>query len=897
MTIVVSYFIFDPFSGIGQSIKGRVCDTSLKKDCLLAVVALMLPDSTLVQYTRSHKDGGFSFLHVSPGPYRIFITHPSYSEFTIPVVVLKDGVTDLGILSLPPKVDVLSTVIVTPRSLSPQMRGDTLEYNTSHVKTRLNATVEELLNRLPGVQVDQNGGITVNGKKIERLLVDGEVFFGGDPTTVTKNFNADMIAKVQVLDKKSGQSEFSGVDDGQRTKTLNLALKEDSKRGYFVKAEAEGDMKDYYNINGLLGAFNGRKQFAALGMMSNTGITGFSGNIGELGSGLNIGGGINDALDASAGKGVPQVISGGMHYANKWNGNENHAVGNYNYGLLRTNPFSSFITRQTLPDSIYTQQQQSNSINTQNQHNLNIDYDYIPDTISAFRFSLGGNSTDGNNELISTGSSTFNNTLVNNSLREIHSNIENQQFRGGLMWRRRGRKKANRNFSIITGILRQSNTTRGFLYSSNNFFQPHNRILGTDTIDQRKGFSNAGLVINSSLNYTELLWKNILLGASYGISINSSRATQATYSRAHGIYDHYIDSLSNDFKSNIFTQRVTINMQIHDKTFRCNLGADLLHYTYKQADEIKNYVLRHSYINFSPRINAFYNINNFKGFDFNYSGLVHQPSITQLQPALNNNDPLHIRIGNPNLHPSFSHNFSLNFHDLKPLILNLGLNFGFATHDISDRTYTDTMGRQISQTVNVSGSKSAGIYCSISSMIKPIDLNFGLSTNLSYGRSVNYVNQYLSQNDNYNMGGGISLNKFVAEKYSFQFNCNFNYFYSRSSINLAARTYYWTQSHNAQFAVFLLGFEISTSAYYNWRQKLDDFDKNNSTILWNAFINKEFFSNRLAIRWQINDILGQNIGISRNITANQTTESRFNIIGRYWILSATWRFIRHQKLN
>ena len=885
-------------SGSAQSIQGRIRDSTANKDCPLAVVALLRADSSLIRFTRTKKDGSFTFTSIAPGGYRILVTHPAYSPYTTPLIIHRPSLYDLGRIYLAPRSENLAAVVVTPKTLPPKMNGDTLEYNTNHIRTRINANVEELLARLPGVQIDQNGGITVNGKKIDRLLVDGEDLFGGDPTIVTRNFNADMIAKVQILDKKSDQSQFTGIDDGQKTRTLNLTLKEESKKGYFSKLEAGGDPQGYYNVNGLLGSFKGHRQFAALGMAANTGNTGFSGNVGDLGSGLNIGGGGNDALGASAGGGIPRVIGGGAHYADKWNGNEDHLVSNYQYGRLVTNPYSSGIVQQILPDSIYTQKQESHSSNTNNQHSMNADYDYIPDTLSAFRFSIGGTSMQGHNQFVSTGSSSFNDTLVNSSLRTIRDDVTNRNFRGSGMWRIRGAKNKGRNFSIVAGMAKQDNITNGYLYSQNNFYKSNDSLLRADTIDQRKEMKTSGLFINSSLNYTQPLWKTAILGISYGLSFNRSQSLQSTYNKAAGKYDAYIDSLSNHYQNNVLTQRATLNLQVNDKTFSYTIGGDILQFTYKQEDLIKDSILKYHYINFSPRINARYNIDSYRGFSLDYNGSTRQPGITQLQPVQNNNDPLHITIGNPDLHPSFSHNFGLGFHNFKPWVINLGLNYGFTTNGISTKTTTDSLGRQVSQAVNTRGGNNAGLYFSINKKLKGPDIDLGLNTNLNYGRSVNYVNQYLSKNDNYNTGAGMSLNKFVADKYSFQLNSNFNYSYSRSSINQNAATHFWTQNHNASFSVFPIpGFEINSSLYYNWRQKISHFDQHNATLLWNAYLAKNFLRNRLAVRWQINDILAQNAGISRSISTNQTSENTFNIIGRYWMLVATFRFMHHKKTD
>lgn len=879
-----------------SSLIGRLHDSDRNKDCALAAIALLRPDSTLVQYTRSKKDGTFGFKNLPAGGYILLVSHPSYSTYST-AVDLKEGISaDLRILTLFPNSDTLAPVIVRPRTLPPKMHGDTLEFNTGHIKTRINATVEELLVRLPGVWVDQNGVITVNGQKIERIMVDGEDLFGANPTIVTRNFNADMIAKVQVLDRKSDLSKFTGIDDGKTTKTLNLTLKEDSKRGYFLKAEVGGGPQGYYSVNGLIGSFKDHRQFAALGMLANTGNTGFSGGIEEMGSNLSIAGGSNDALGASAGAGIPRATGGGMHYANQWKGDESHAVGNYSYGSVATHPFSSFINRQTLPDSIYTQQEQSSSVNTGDQHALDAEYDYRPDSVSAFRFSLEGNSMKGHNDLNSTGSSMFNDTLVNNSLRAIHSDVQNLGLLGTIMYSRRTSRKKDRNFSIVVGVGKQDNDTQGYIYSQNNFYQHDGSLLRTDTTDQRKRFASQGLTANGTITYIEPMWKRTVFGVIYDLSFSGNQSSQEVYGREDGKYNAYIDSLSSRYQNNVLVQRGTVYMMARSHKFGYGIRAQLQRSGYKQTDLAKDSALNYHYVNFVPRANVSYNFDNSMVFKFNYTGSTQQPTITQLQAVQNNNDPLHITIGNPNLHACFSHSFSLGFNLVRSSIIGVGINFSLTSNTISTKTYTDTLGRQVSQAVNTNESNNAGVNFSFNRSITSLGLNIGVNSNFSQNRSFNYVNDRLNRNDNYNVGGSIALSKFVPDKFGINFNSSATYTYSHNSINLGVPISYWTHANNLNLTVFLLpGFEINTGAFYNWRQKLDNFDKKNSTLLWNAYILRNFFKNQLAVRWQINDILSQNAGISRSTTANQTTENNVNIIGRYWMISASWRFMHHRK--
>jgi Outer membrane protein beta-barrel family len=886
------------FRGLGQervgAVQGRIADSNLDRGCPLVVVAILNSDSSLARFTRTKKDGSWAIREIPPGNYLLLTSHPAYAAYMGRIKIKGDSITDLGILYLLPKSDSLAAVVVTPRNPPMHIRGDTLEYNTANAKMKVNATVEELLKRLPGVQVDQNGNITINGVQVQHLLVDGEDFFGGDPTIVTKNFNADMIARIQFLDKKSSQTEFTGVDDGQRTKTVNLVLKDNAKQGYFVKGEAGDGPEGLYNVNGMLGAFRGPRQLGVLAMTANNGTTGFSGD----GAGLSIGGGAGDALGASAGSGIPQVEGAGTHYADKWNANQDHLSGNASFGFLSTQPWSSSITQQSLPDSVYLQTQNSSSINTSNRQDFNADYDYIPDTVSAFRFGLRGSKADGNDQYVSTGSSAFNDTLVNSSRTNIHSIFSNESFNGNIMYRLRSRKKKVRNFSVTAGLAKSSNTTNGYLYVLNNFYQPNGSLLNVDTTDQRKAIISSNFRINSNLNYTEPLWKNTVLAVRYNFNFDRSETQQSTFGRGDGKYQDLVDSLSNHYLNDVLAQTTTVNLQATNQPLTYTIGGDIQQYSNRQEDLEKDSTLKYNYITFNPRINARYAINQNQGISFNYSASTQQPSINQLQPVQNNNNPLYITLGNPNLRSSFSQNYGLSFNAVKPIFFNVGLNFGYASNAISTKVYTDSLGRQISQAVNVSGSEHGGLYLGFNHKLLPISIDLGANINASMGRNVSYVGDQLSNNDNYSAGGGLSIGKYVADRYSIRLNAGAGYNSTASSINPSLSSHYWTQNHSFELSWFPIpGLEVNTTGNYNWQEKTSSFTGNNSTFLWNAFVGKNFLKNRLVVKWRINDILGQNAGISRSFSGNTTSQNVTNIVGRYWMIGVSYRFIRHGKLK
>lgn len=469
---------------------------------------------------------------------------------------------------------------------------------------------------------------------------------------------------------------------------------------------------------------------------------------------------------------------------------------------MSTRPYSTSITQQSLPDSVYTQAQNSRSVNFSNQQRLDADYDYHPDSLQAFRFSVGGAKAAGNNQYASTGSSTFNDTLVNSSQTNIRSITSNDQFRGTVMWRIRARKRKARNFSLTAGMSNQSNTSSGYLYVLNNFYRPDGSLLNIDTTDQRKVISSSNLNLNGNLNYTEPLWKNTVLALRYNLNYNQSETQQSTFGKGDGKYQDLVDSLSNHYRNNVLSQTATINIQGTGRPLTYTIGGDIRRYSNLQENVQTDSALKYQYSTLNPRIDARYAINKEQGISFNYSANTQQPSITQLQPVQNNNNPLYVTLGNPNLRSSFSQNFGLGFNLVKPIFFNIGVNFGMTTNSISTRVYTDSLGRQISQPVNVSGSENGGLYLGMNHKFKGSGIDLGGNVNVSFGRSVNYLGDILSDNDNLNAGGGLTIGKYVADRYSIRLNANANYSSTVSSVNPSLSTRFWTQSHSFELSWF-----------------------------------------------------------------------------------------------
>lgn len=788
------------------------------------------------------------------------------------------------------KADSLKPVLVTA-TIHPHLRGDTLEYNSENIKMQPNATVEEMLRRLPGLVVDGNGNITFNGQKIDKLLVDGEDIFGSSPTAVTRNFDASKIGKVQILDRKADQAIFTGVDDGIRIKTLNLVLKESARNGYFGKLEVGGNADGDYNGSGYIAGFRDKEQFTALGMAANTGVPGGQNNAGVGNGDGSFVANVADPLGATAGVGIPHFVAGGLHYADTWNGTADHFSTNYQYSHLFTVPVASTVILQVEPNNIYSQMQQSNSISRQSQHWLYGIYDWTVNRLSTVTANFYGKTNTSKNDFQSISNSGFNEIQANASDRSMKDVSQQQDFGGEVSWRIQNKVRTSRAFSVIAMFDKKDFVTRGSLYSLDKFYAPSGLFSSFDTVDQHKLISSRAVSLGVVTNYTQPLWNKGALVMGYEILVNGDHPLQSTYDRGDGKYTALVDSLSSHFKVQMIHQRSVVNLQGIIGRMHYTIGADLIGYRYWQRDLTRDSLLTLQYIDWAPKMFLHYTAGSATSVYFNYNAKTQNPNISQLAPLENNTDPLHITLGNPNLKPSLIQNFRLDFRRVKASMIDAIVMMSLNNNSISTRTVTDSLGRQVSQPVNVDGDMALGSTIMMNRKIRGFDL--GVHAFGDYTRMFNYVNADLTRNDIYTGGGGISLNKYVTNRYSFQLNTNFGYFDQISNINTTAPTHYWTQSHQGTLTfLFVRSFEINTNAFYSWQEKTNSISYNTSVLLWNAYVSRSFGHNNWVVKFQMNNIFNANSGIVRSNTGNVNSQSSTNILGRYWMFSVTYHFDR-----
>ncbi len=274
--LLAAFLITLTASAQKSSIKGIITDTSSKQNLANTTITLLhAKDSILYKFTRSNERGSFTLKNLDSGKYVLLISYPQYADFVDQLSITDTSKIDLGKISMILKANLLQDVIVRTGAAI-RIKGDTTEFAADSFKVQPNATVEDLLKKLPGIQIDKNGNITAQGEKVQKVLVDGEEFFGDDPTLVTQNLRADMVDKVQLYDKKSDQAAFTGIDDGQKQKTINLKLKDSKKNGYFGKANLSAGTNGYHDSQLMFNDFKNKQKFAFYGIVSNTGTSGLN---------------------------------------------------------------------------------------------------------------------------------------------------------------------------------------------------------------------------------------------------------------------------------------------------------------------------------------------------------------------------------------------------------------------------------------------------------------------------------------------------------------------------------------------------------------------------------------------------------------------------------------------
>jgi len=913
LLIFCCFFSANVLAQSTYSIKGEMIDTAEKaKLPNTSIVVLNAKDSILRAFTRAGADGSFAINNLNKGKFILLITYPGYADyvekFNLDSVKTKH---DFGKLSMVLKTRLLADVIIKSKVTAIKIKGDTTEYNAKAYVIQPNDKVEDLLRQLPGIQVDKDGKITAQGETVTKVLVDGEEFFGDDPTLVTKNIRADMVDKVQLYDKKSDQATFTGIDDGIKTKTINIKLKEDKKNGVFGSLNGNVGTDDYYEGQLQFNKFKAKEKFAVYGTAANDGRTGLgfndasnlgvsSDNIQFVDGGISITNtGSNDALDSFSGyydgKGVPVTQSGGVHYDGKFDNDKESLNTNYKVGAIDVTGVTNMVTQQALPTGIIGTNSNENFNTSAFRQKLDLTYQVKLDTSATLKISTDGTYKHfdvHNNYQTKTDSSG---TLLNSDKRDIINHGDTYIFDASALYTKKF-KKVGRTLSWSIAEAYNQSKTDGFLNSTIDTYNAG--AVKDSTTNQYKTTNTTSSVLNSNITYSEPITKKIAVLFNYGFAVNNSSTDRLSYNQSSpGVYNQIDSTYSNDYKFNQLTNQLGAIINYKYKKAIFNFGTKASAVNFKQEDEYTGDVLTRNFINWAPQAMFQYKFSQQRNLLINYYGNTTQPTIDQIQPVLVNTDPLNVTIGNPELKPSFTNRFNMYYNSYEVLSGRQFFISAYYTNTsnaiVNNTTFND--GKNTIQYVNLPNHDQYvySIYSMLSENIKPFDVNTGLILNTSGNVSYSYINDALDRGDSYTYTASLFFSKYVQKKYDFNLRAGPSYTFSSMSLQPDANNNAAGFNSSGRFDLYLpLKFGLGSDVRYTYTAQTQSFSAEYLTI-WNAYVFKTFLKDdKLKISLSGNDLLNQNTNFSRGVTGNVTTQTNTSGIKRFFMLSVTWDFTK-----
>lgn len=904
------------------SIKGKLIDTAAKQPITDATVSVLnAKDSSLATFTLSNKQGVFEVKGLGEGDYRVVISSKGYVEFKKMVSITATGKTvDFGSLSVQKDYKTLEGVVVTSESPI-VVKNDTIQFNASGFKTLPNATAEDLLKKLPGVEVDKEGNVKSQGETVQKVLVDGKEFFGNDPKLATKNLTADMIESVQVFDDMSDQAKFTKIDDGSRSKTINIKLKKDRNKGYFGRALLGVGDNNRYEGNMSINKFNGNKRISLLLNTNNINKQGFSfsdiissmggfsgfgggggggnfgGGGGGRGGGGNVGGG-NLNFNTGGSTGLIKSFAVGLNYTDEW-GSRIKISGSYFISNSNTIQEQSVLRQTTYGDSIVTLNKESASNNKNNNHRFNLRFEYQIDSANSILYTPSltlQNSNNFSNDTTFSRSKTLLQEYLAVTGRSNNTNERNGYNLGNNILFRHKFGKTGRTVTLGWNNSAGNSKSDGLTFSDNEFYLPNGtryRSLIQNQVSRQKTTTNNNVI---STSYTEPFGLNKLLELNYAYTNNLSTSDKEVdnFNTGSGKYDVPNLRLTNDFRNTLLAHRFGANFRVQNKLYNYQFGLGVQKATLEsqsyQAFTGKDSINRNTYTNLFPTASFNWTPSRSKNLRINYNGRTNQPSILQLQNVPDVTDTLNQKIGNPNLNQEFNHSFNIGFNSFNLLTFKLiAANLSFnATQNkiVNDITVQGPI--QITRYANVNGYYNARSFVTLGLPFKNPKLkgsSVNLTNNMGISRDVSLLKKvkYTSKTFSVTQGVGVNINK---EKIDFGVKANVTYNTTSYSNPTQAGIDYFTQTYSGDVTYkFPKNFILSTNFNYLINTGLGA-GYNQSIPLWNASFSKQLFKKKNGeLKFSVNDILNQNQSIARTTSDNYFQDTRSIVLKRYFMVS------------
>ncbi|MBS1973235.1 MAG: outer membrane beta-barrel protein, partial [Bacteroidetes bacterium] len=697
------------------SVKGKIVDSTGKQQDLSQASVSVTPVNNPqgAQFVVTNKQGVFLVRKLKTGDYTLVISFEGYQpivkKFTVDTINLN---IDFANLNLQRKTQEMAEVIVEAPPM--KVKGDTVEYNASMYAVKPNAIAEDLLKKFPGIQVDASGNITAQGETVKRVLVNGKRFFSDDPKLATRNLPPDIIDKIQVFDDLDDQSKFTGFDDGNRVKTINITTKKDKNKGYFGRTIAGLGTDEDYDASINMHHFDGDQQLSLLGQGNDINKQNFT--IQDIlgSSGGRRGGGGPAAATNQSSPGVTTVWAGGGSYHDTWSSNT-EVTGSYFYNFqhVSLNTESQQVRLGANPDTVNSN---SNALQRTTNQRIYFNLEQKIDSNNSFIFrpNITFQTTRPNG---SSSSTTVNqNDNLENTLNG-HTSSVNSGFNvnGSNFTFRHKFAKQYRTLSLdVTGNV-NVNDGDGYYYSNNNYFKNFGTPDSIQLINQHYNDSLHSYNISPTLSYTEPIAKNQVLQISYNYTYNGSRTINNTYDFSDSSHDFTsFDSLfSNSYKFTSNSHRLTLTYRIQNSKFNLNIGSGIQFMDFISNNTTKDITVSHNYVNVTPSVIFQYSFSKTQRLRFFYQGRTGTPSASQLQPLTTTSDDVNFLTGNPNLKPQFTHSVRMLYSSFDPGTQNVlfaTINASTTVNDIQNSITYNAKGGQSSTYVNLNGTYNVSGY-------------------------------------------------------------------------------------------------------------------------------------------------------------------------------------------
>ncbi len=910
------------------TLKGKLveADTGIPiGDATISII--VASDSALLDFSLSDKNGNFEFKGLQYGELSLLASHKGLAifkkEFTISAT---DKNIDLGNLKM--EKEFLALGEVTVNAVPIKVSGDTISYKADYFKVKQNANVEDLLKKLPGVVVEKDGTIKAQGETVQRVYVDGKEFFSNDPKLASKNLRSDMIDAVEVFDDMSEQAKFNGIDDGSRTKAINLKLKADKKKGLFGKVSAGVGDQGRYDASLSANIFKGARQFSIISKANNTNNMGFSisdmlgffggsggsgGGMGGMGAGGSqvvirsgaggAAGGMNLGSTGVGGlSGITNSWNTGLNYKDTWS-KKIDVNGSYSFNhALTANEQNTY--RQTFfTDSIINRKKNTLSNNESNNHRFNLNIVFAIDSFSSIIYnpiiSLQSSNRFSNDTTSSFAETPFRNYLLNNARTINDTEGEGFTITNNLIFRHRFRNKKGRTLSVNFSKTNSDNDRFTRNYSANKFFDQNGVKLFDRIQDQQTDLENIGNNSILGASYTEPIGKNKVMEFNYSHNNNMTESDNKTfrYNVATKRYDIVQTTLTNHFENSVVADRVGANFRYIQKKYNFQIGMAIQQTKLESNNLTKNTSINQTFRNLFPNAAFTYQFSRAKNIRFNYRGRTNQPSIAQLQPVPDVNDPLNIRTGSPDLKQEFINNFSLNytFFDIyKFKTMFAFINFSNTQNKIVNSSVINGLGITNTTPVNMNGTYAGSGNLTIGFPIKKLKGgNYTTTTRIMINRDVNSINGQNNFTNNLTIGEDLKINYNLKSKLDIGVGASINYTQAKYSIQKALNQNYFTHIYSADLNYLMpKGFILAIDYDYTANTGRSDGFNQNLSIL-NASIAKQLFKNKAGeIKFGVNDLMNQNVSINRNVGDNFVEDIQSLVLRRFFIIGFSYNLNR-----